>query len=370
MEKATTFVGLDVHKKETVVAVLSGGGLVEFRQGTAEVKRLAKRLVALAEGGRVVAVYEAGPTGYALSRQLRAVGLDCRVVAPSLIPVQPGQRIKTDRRDAKKLAQLLRAGMLTEVAEPTPAEEAVRDLCRCRQDAAEDLTRARQRLGKMLLRRGRVYRAGRTWTLRHREWLLSQRFEHCADEMVFTDYLTAVDTATDRVRRLDAQLAEVAATAPYAEPVGWLRCLRGVDTVTALGLVAELFDIRRFAHPRQLMAYVGLVPSEHSSGATQRRGGITKTGNAHARRLLVEAAWHSRHRPAVSQALLRRRRGQPAEVVHLADKAMHRLSRRWWHLVHHGKSTPTATTAVARELAGFVWAILHLRPQDGLPTQH
>jgi transposase len=356
-----------VHQKEIVVAVL-GLEETQFRLGATAVKTLAKKLVALSEGP-VRAAYEAGPTGYALSRQLQALGIDCRVVAPSLIPVQPGVRIKTDRRDARKLARLLRAGLLTEVAEPTPAEEAVRDLCRCREDAAADLRRARQRLGKLLARRGRLYLGGKAWTGVHRRWLLTQRFEHPADEMVFTDYLTAVEGAEARVRRLDGQLAEIAATAPYAEPVGWLRCLRGIDTVTALGLVAELFDIRRFAHPRQLMAYLGLVPSEHSSGTVVRRGGITKTGNAHARCLLIEAAWHSRHRPAVSQQLRQRRRGQPAEVVALADRAMQRLWSRRWHLILRGKSTTVATTAIARELAGFVWAILQLAPSLGHDTR-
>jgi transposase len=307
-----------------------------------------------------MAAYEAGPCGYELSRQLKAAGIDCRVVAPSLIPVAPGQRIKTDRRDAAKLARLLRAGMLSEVAEPTPAEEAVRDLCRSREDAKQDLTRARHRLGKMLLRRGRIYRAGTAWTQAHRAWLKSQRFDYPADEIVFTDYLTAVEGAEDRVRRLEAELVAIAEQAPYAGPVGWLRCLRGFDTVTAVSVVAELFDVRRFATARHLMAYLGLVPSERSSGPSVRRGGITKTGNGHVRRLLIEAAWHARRRPMVSKVLRQRRRGQPPEVVALADRAMQRLWRRWWHLVHQGKSTPKATTAVARELAGFVWAILQL----------
>jgi transposase len=362
VSQAISYVGLDVHQEEIAVAVLVGTAkdVVEFRQGAAAVGRLIKKLLVAADGGPILAVYEAGPCGYELSRRLKAAGIDCRVVAPSLIPVEPGQRIKTDRRDAKKLARLLRAGMLTDVAEPTPAEEAVRDLCRSREDARQDLMRARHRLGKMLLRRGRVYRAGRAWTQRHRTWLKAQRFDHPADEVVFTDYLTTVEWAEERVRRLDAELMALAAQAPYAEPVGWLRCLRGFDTVTALSVVAELFDVRRFATARQLMAYLGLVPSERSSGSSVRRGGITKTGNAHVRRLLVEAAWHARHRPAVSQALRQRRRAQPPEIIALSDRAMQRLWRRWWHLVHHGKSTPKATTAVARELAGFVWAILQL----------
>lgn len=361
MMEAITYVGLDVHKEETVVAVLRGSAtqVVEFRLPTSAVRRLAQRLLAAAQGGAVKAAYEAGPCGYELSRALRAAGIDCQVVAPSLIPVQPGQRIKTDRRDAKKLAQLLRAGLLTSVAEPTPAEESVRELCRCREDAQQDLTRCRHRLSKMLLRRGRVFRQGRNWTQRHRTWLRQQRFDHPADQVVFDDYLAAVEWGEERVHGLEVQLAAVAEQAPYAVPVGWLRCLRGVDTITALTLVAELYDIRRFANPRHLMGYLGLVPAEHSSGNSARRAGITKTGNAHVRRILIEAAWHARRQPKVYGALRKRRVGQPAEVIALADRAMQRLYRRWWHLVHQGKSTQKATTAVARELAGFVWGLLH-----------
>ncbi len=364
MVQAITYVGLDVHKEETAVAVLRGPGkeMVEFRERTSAVRRLAKKLVEAAQGDPIVAAYEAGPCGYFLSRVLKAQGIDCRVVAPSLIPVRPGQRIKTDRRDARKLVELLRAGLLSEVAEPTAGEEAVRDLCRCREDATQDLLRAKHRLGKMLLRRGRVYQ-GESWTQRHFLWLREQRFDHPADQVVFDDYLATVEWAQERVGGLGKQIAEIAGQAPYAEPVGWLRCLRGVDTLTALVLVAELYDIRRFRSPRQLMAYLGLVPSEHSSGGSVHRGAITKTGNSHARRILIEAAWNARHYLKVSKALRLRRRGQPAEVVALADRAMRRLHRRWWHLVTHGKSSQKATTAVARELAGFVWAVLHLGPQ-------
>lgn len=366
MGKATIFVGLDVHKDETAVAVLEGSGreVLEFRQSSSAVRRLAKKLLEAAKGRRIVAAYEAGPCGYYLRRALAAQGIDCQVVAPSLIPVRPGQRIKTDRRDARKLAELLRAGLLTPVTEPTPGEEAVRDLCRCREDAQQNLVRARHRLSKMLLRRGRVYREGRHWTQRHLLWLRGQRFEEAADQAVFDEYLGTVEWAQERVVGLEARMAETAVQTPYAAPVGWLRCLRGVDTITALTLVTELYDIRRFRSPRQLMAYIGLVPSEHSSGGSVHRGGITKTGNSHARRILIEAAWHARHHLKVSKALRLRRRDQPAEVIALADRAMRRLHRRWWHLVTAGKSTQKATTAVARELAGFVWAVLQLGTQS------
>lgn len=361
MTNAITYVGLDVHKDETVVAVLRGSSkeVVEFRVATSAVGRLVKRLLAAADGGPVKAVYEAGPCGYGLSRALRAAGIDCQVVAPSRIPVQPGQRVKTDRRDARKLAELLRAGLLTPVAEPTPAEESVRELCRCRENAKRDLLRSRHRLSNLLLRRGRVFREGRNWTQRHRAWLYQQSFEHPADQIAFADYLAAVEALEERVRSLEAAMAAIAEQEPYAAPVGWLRCLRGVDLITALTVVTELQDIRRFATARQLMSYLGLVPSERSSGGAVHRGGITKTGNAHLRRVLIEAAWHARRPPRVYGPLRQRRRGQPTPVVALADRAMKRLHQRWWSLVQRGKSPQVATTAVARELAGVIWAVLH-----------
>jgi transposase len=281
------------------------------------------------------------------------------VVAPSLIPRKPGERIKTDRRDARKLAELSRAGLLTEVLAPTPADEAVRDLCRAREDAHEDLVRARHRLSKLLLRRGWVWSGGRrAWSQSHRVWLRSLRFEHAADQMVFQDYLLAIEHVEERLRGLEHQIEQVSQQAPYAEPVSTLRCFRGIDTVTAMGLVAELHDFGRFDSARGLMAFLGLVPSEHSSAQSQYRGAITKAGNTHARRLLIEAAWHYRHRPSVA-SLKQRRQDQPAQVVALADKAMLRLHRRFSRLVAKGKPRPKVAVAVARELTGFIWAALH-----------
>ena len=368
MGKATTYVGMDVHQKDIAVAMLVPGSLraVEWtvvNEGRA-VKRLARRLKREAAGKVVESVYEAGPCGYAVQRQFAGEGVVCRVVAPSLIPVKPGERIKTDRRDARKLAELARAGLLTEVHAPTPEQEAVRDLCRCREDAKEDLLRARHRLSKMLLRRGWRYGAGRAWTARHRAWLRGLRFEHPADLVVFDDYLVAIELLEQRLRGLDGALEEISRSEPYAERVGWLRCFRGIDTITAMTVLAELHDFRRFTSPRQLMAYLGLVPREHSSGESTRRGGLTKAGNSHVRRVLIEAAWHYRHRPAVGAKLRRRRQGQPAAMIALADRAQQRLYRRWGRLVlGRGKPTPKAVAALARELAGFVWAALAQSPQ-------
>lgn len=365
MRETTTFVGLDAHKKTIQVALLSPGSSVpvewEVHHEPSAVRRLAKRL--LKEGtGRIRACYEAGPCGYALQRQLQAAGVECEVIAPSLIPIKPGEHIKTDRRDARKLAELLRAGLLTEVHPPTPEEEAVRDLCRAREDAKEDLLRCRHRVGKMLLRRGITWPPGRScWTQAHWEWLRSLPFEREAERAAFDDYLLALQQVEERVRTLEAKLESVAQAEPYREPVAWLRCFRGIDTVTAMTIVAELHDFRRFTSPRGLMSYLGLVPKEHSSGESRRRGSITKAGNNHVRRVLIETAWHYRHPHAVGKGLRKRREGQPAKVIAIADKAGQRLYRRFYRLGARGKPGCRIVVAVARELVGFLWSVLYPR---------
>lgn len=364
MSQSSTHVGLDVHKKQIVVALVrpEAREAVEWKVANEPraVRRMARRIARESEG-RVTCVYEAGPCGYTLQRQLEGSGMSVQVVAPSLIPRKPGERIKTDRRDARKLAFLSQAGLLTEVHPPSEADEAVRDLCRCREAARQDLTRARHRLSKMLLRQGRVYRVGRNWTQAHRRWLRGQVFEHEAARTVFEDYLLGIEQLEERIRTLDVDLEAISGEGRYREPVGWLRCFRGIETVTAMTIIAELHDFRRFETPRQLMAYLGLVPGESSSGERTRRGGITKAGNRHVRRVLVEAAWHYRHRPAVGKALRHRREGQPTRVITLADRAMQRLHRRFYRLVlANNKPTQKAVVAVARELAGFLWAALYL----------
>jgi len=357
-----SYVGMDVHKGSISVAVVKRGERVgrEWRiaNTAAEVRKLGRRLVR-ESGGEVRACYEAGPCGYGVQRQLQGLGAECAVVAPSLTPVKPGERVKTDRRDARKLAVYLRDGALTEVHPPSEAEEAVRDLCRARTDAGEDLLRCRHRLSKMLLRRGVTYGGRHTWGAAHRQWLGSIQFEHEAQRIVFADYLFAVEQLEERIKGLDAALAAQAEQEPYRERVGWLRCFRGIETVTAMTILTELHGFERFASPRELMAYLGLVPSESSSGERRQRGGITKTGNRHARRVLVECAWHYRLKPSVRRTLLRRRRGQPAWVLTIADRAQQRLHRRYWHLVlGRNKTSQKAVVAVARELVGFIWAVL------------
>lgn len=360
MKQVTTYVGIDAHKKDLFIAMLIGNELTPVTWQLANEPNAVRRLVRKLEReapGPVQVFYEAGPCGYALQRQLTTPRVNCDVIAPALTPRKPGERVKTNRRDARKLVELGRAGLLTAVQPPTPADEAVRDLARARDDAREDLQRCRHRLGKLLLRRG-LHFAGKNWTRAHRQWIDGLAWEHAAERAVVDDYLLAIDQTEARLQELDARLAEIADTEPYRTPVGWLRCFRGIDTLTAMLILAELHDFRRFASAPALMAYLGLVPGEDSSGEKHRRGRITRTGNALVRRLLVETAWHYQHRPSVGVALARRRKGQPARVMAIADKAQQRLCRRFRKLAAEHKPAPKIAVAIARELAGFVWAAL------------
>jgi transposase len=361
MSEIITYVGIDAHKRELHVAMLIGAAAEPVTWTVAnEPKAIDRRRRKLEREapGRVQVCYEAGPCGYALQRQLTGGRISCIVIAPALMPRRPGDRVKTDKRDARKLAELLRAGLLTEVRPPTPAEEAVRDLCRARDDAREDVQRARHRLGKLLLRRGLHFPGRKNWTQAHRQWIKTIQWEHAAERAVVDDYLLAIGQIENRLADLDAQLGETAQTEPYREPVGWLRCFRGIDTLTAMLILAELHDFRRFPSARALMAYLGLVPSEDSTGDRHRRGRITKTGNTLVRRILIEASWHYQHRPGVGPGLAARRKGQPARVIAIADKAQQRLCRRFRRLTAEHKPAPKVVVAVARELAGFVWAAL------------
>lgn len=362
MNANLTVVGLDSHKDSISVAMLAPGAVepVQWKSATTldAVRRMVNRIRKVAPGD-IVFCYEAGPCGFTLQRQIVACGSSCVVVAPSLIPTKPGDRVKTDRRDARKLAELHRAGLLTEVHPPSEADEAARNLSRCREDAQEDLLRCRHHIGHMLLRLGKRYEGGRTsWTQKYNQWLRTLRFGQDADQTVFDQYLLAMEQTEERLKTLVGKVEALAQTEPYRQPVAALRCFRGIDTITAMTIVTELHGFQRFDSPRGLMAYLGLVPSEDSTGNRQRRFRITKTGNSHVRRILVEAAWHYRGAPTISAPLRKRRDGQPIQVIAIADKAMQRLNRRFWRLVHHGKPPTKAVVAVARELAGFVWAAL------------
>jgi len=359
MKNGITFVGLDVHSTSIVLAMLAPGSDTPVERDLPNDPKLIRRTFArLKAEAPLRCCYEAGPCGFELYRQLTAMGIPCEVVAPALTPRKPGERIKTDRRDARKLVRLYRAGELTPIRVPTPEEEAVRDLVRAREDVRKDLTAARHRLSKFLLRHGRLFSHGKRWTERFWRWLRTQTFDRPAERVTFEHYVLQVLHLGERLEALEREIAAVADTEPYRPAVRRLACLRGIATLSAMTLLAEIQDFRRFKHPRQLMAFVGLVPSEHSSGPKQRRGSITKTGNGHARRILVEAAWAYRHPPALGPRTRRLLADQPPEVVVQVRKAHLRLHKRYARLVGRGKRVQVAVTAVARELCGFVWALM------------
>jgi transposase len=355
MAKARTLVGLDVHAARVVAAILDAEtGELRFQRLGGESGPVV-RLVSSLEGP-VRASYEAGPTGYGLARALDRAGVECVVAAPGKIPRGATEKVKTDRRDAEHLVRLLLAGKLHPVRVPGPAEEALRDLVRAREDIRGDLMRARHRLSKLLLRH-EVRFVGRAWTERHRAWLGKVKLGEDAAQATFCDYLGAVEALLHRKAELERQIAAAVPDSPSAREVGRLRCLRGVDTLTAVGLCAEIGDFARFRRAGQLMSYLGLVPSEHSSGESRRLGSITRSGSRHARRLLVEAAWHYRNQPRVGREIEARQQGQPAEAVAIAWSAQRRLHRVWSRLQRRGKRSTLITVAVARELAGFCWSI-------------
>jgi transposase len=362
MGEPTTYVGIDAHARELHLAALVGSTTEPKRWTSPTEPRALERLRRQLEReapGLVECCYEAGPTGYTLQRRLMTSRIRCRVVAPSLVPKKQGERVKTDRRDALKLAQLLRADLLTEVRPPTEAAEAVRDLVRARDDARVDLMRSRHRLGKFLLRRGHLYHRD-PWTCAHRAWLQQIDWTDPADQCVVRDYRLAIDHVVARLAELDTALEQVSQTPPYRAAVAALRCFRGIDTVIAMALLAELYDPRRFPHPAQMMAFVGLVPREDSSGERRKRGGLTMTGNRLVRRMLIQAAWTYHHPLRVSPSIQRRRAGQPAEVLAIAIRAEQRLTHRYRRMCAHHKPKPLVIAAVARELVGFVWAVLQL----------
>jgi len=357
----TVFVGLDVHKVSISVTTAEDGrdGSVRFCGEVAntpeQVRKLAERLSR--SGDRLEFCYEAGGCGYGIYRQLTEMGHGCLVAAPTLIARKPGDRIKTDRRDSQMLALQHRSGGLTAVWVPDEVHEAMRDLVRARGDAVMALMRARQQLLAFLLRHGRSYPVGKPWTLRHRRWLAGQAFEQDAHRIVFQDYVEAVWASQDRRDQLEARISAMLAGWSLAPLVEALRALRGLDTISAVSFVAAVGDLSRFENPRRLMAYLGLVPSEHSSGDRIRRGGITKTGNREARRMLVEAAWSYRYPPRVSTGKTDIVSRQPKVVREVAWKAQVRLCDRYRRLSAGGKRPTVVIAAIARELSGFIWAI-------------
>lgn len=360
-QNSEVFVGLDTSKLKISVAVAEAGrgGEVRFLgdidSTPAMVERLVKKLAKRHQGLKFC--YEAGPTGYGLHRQITGLGHECTVVAPSLIPRRPGERVKTNRRDAVSLARLHRAGELTTVWVPDPAHEAVRELVRARDAAMEELRRARQHLQSFLLRHGRVFTGRTAWSKAHTRWLCEQSFAHPAELLVLTEYRQAIEVAEARLERLTQQVGETVATWSMAPVVAAYQAVRGVALMTAVIFAAEVGDVSRFANPRQLMAYLGLVPSEHSTGEKVRRGGISKAGNSRARRALVEGAWAYRFPARISSHLQDRLDGLPEGVRAIAWKAQTRLCGRYRRLMARGKRRTVVVTAIAREMAGFLWAI-------------
>jgi transposase len=358
MPDGIRWVGLGVHARESTIAVFDQArGEVVARRVVGRPHKLLPFLREIPRPARMV--YEAGPTGYGLARRARAEGIELEVCAPGKTERPPADRVKTDKRDAIRLARLLAAGELTLVTIPSVEREQLRDLGRCREDIRLDLMRARNRIGKFLLRR-EIYGEGpgETWSRKHRSWLTSVRFADHASRATFADYLHAHDVLIARRDQVEADLAQLALSAPCAPTVARLRCLRGIDTLSALGLCAEIGGWERFDHPDQLASYLGIVPSEHTTGSQRRLGAITKAGSTHARRLLVEAAYHYRRGPAVGEALERRQRGQAPQIINISWRAQRRLNAPWRQL----KDAPhkpggIVAAAIARELAAYCWEI-------------
>ncbi len=355
------FVGMDVHKKTIALCVYSAsaGIILDERELLHDLPKITKYLQRMEDRhGRVHSCYEASSCGFGLQRALQARGISCEVIAPSSIPRRPGERVKTDRRDAKKLATLYAAGLLTPICVPDEDQEAIRSLLRCRGDLSETITRTKQRILALLQTRGFQYPGKTHWTKMFRAWVCALPMIE-VDQITLHTYLHQLEQLEREVLRIEGDLAREAERDPYQAPVTVLMAFRGIGLVTALTLVFELGDIRRFAHPRQLMAYLGLVPSEHSSGNHTQRGGITKTGNVHVRKAIISAAWKYASPPRCSRMLQQRQQAVSAEIISVAWKAQHRLYKRFRKL-SQTKARCVANTAIARELISFLWEALRV----------
>jgi transposase len=371
MKDNTKFVGLDVSKEKIAVAIAEQGREKPRYYGmiTNTPEAIRKLIKKLGDPENLKVCYEAGPTGYPLYRLFLSLGIECDVIAPGLIPQKPGDRVKTDKRDAMRLAQLFRAGELTSIYVPSEEDEALRDLVRAREDAKEDELRAKHRITKLLLRYTirPPEKVGRNWSSKYREWIHTLKLEYSPLRVAFQEYLQNLNEIEQRLKRLEEEIKTQATEGVYAPMIQALQCLRGVAVITATSLVAEIGSFKRFRTPKQFMSYLGLVPSERSSGELRRQGKITKTGNTHARRLLIESSWSYRYQPAVRDRLKRRLDGQPGSIQAISWKAQQRLHKKYFRLLSRGKASNTAIAAVARELAGFIWAIA--QEVEELPTK-
>ena len=360
--KEVYYAGLDVHKDTIQMAVLSGKGKepVAAKGLPNDAMKVVKELAKFESKGKVQVAYEAGCLGYTLYRTLTEFGFDCRVISPSKVFHRGDDKVKTDKRDAVDIAWMLRREEGESIAVPTKEDEAARDLIRCRGDLKENQKSMKQRLLKFLLRKGSTYESERYWTGKHFKWLGELKFENSLEQQTFDEYREEVRRLEDKIRRLDGVIEETAKSAEYEERVRKLRAFRGIEYLTALALVCEIGDFKRFGSAEAFMSYLGLVPQESSTGKKRKQGGITKTGNGHIRRLLTESSWHYARPNQVSRRLSERREGTDEQTIGYADKAMKRLHEKYTRLVFKGKTKQTAVTAVARELAGFIWGVMNM----------
>jgi transposase len=361
--KTEYYIGLDVHKDSIHMAVLGNRGkeAILTKKISSDPVKVVKEILPYMKQGKVQTAYEAGCLGYVLYRSLTRFKIDCRVIPPNKIFHKGGseERVKTDGRDALDIAWMLRRDEGESIAIPSREDEAARDLLRCRSDLVDDLKRTKQRLLKFLLRHGYTYESNRYWTGRHRAWMKGLNFPMPLEALTFEQYLSAIESLEGRLGRLEESIREVAESARYAQTVRKFRAFKGIDYIIALALACEVGDFRRFPSAAAFMSYLGLVPSEYSSGSKRRQGGITKSGNGHLRKLLTEAAWHYARPARVSKRLAVRRQGTDEGVIAYADKALTRLHKKYVKLVFKGKSKNTAVTAVARELSGFCWGVMN-----------
>lgn len=355
------YVGMDVDKEKIAMAVLNGNGN-EFvseqlvRNDSVAVTKYFQKL--MKSGKEVIACYEAGCFGFRLARQLSGLGIGCAVAAPGMLPKMPSDRVKTDRRDARTLARALRNGDVHNVYVPTEQDESVRDYLRMFEDTKGNVKRVKQRILTFLLRKGIRYTGSGNWTAGHWRWLRALKLDQPLAHETLQEYLTSLSELEESCQRIEARIEQIALEERYAEPVAQLKAFKGIATLIALSLIVEIGDFRRFATAQQFMAFLGLVPSEYSSGSHRRQGSITKAGNSHLRKLLVEAGWHYRSYHPVSKGLAKRREGLPSPLVAYAHRAGRRLNKKYLHLVFSGKPSQVAATAVARELSGFIWGAM------------